>query len=353
MVQAGIPADGFEKVVLDDPDDLEEVYQAMLQINEEVKRRFPGARKAISYTGGTKTMTAGAVLFAIRYPEWELSFIKGPREDLVKVTCGGTWWAVNVSGIYAQGQIEACQPLLEQYQYATVQELLRPLQMNPALPAQTKTSLQRLRQLCKAFDAWDRFDHQEALFLLNVLGGKSGPWIKLVKDILGYLPTSNAYQPVADMLLNAGRRVVQGHYDDAVARLYRSVEMLAQVRLKHVYSIDTGNLDLNKVPDDCREAYAALGYEKGRIRLPLARSYSLLADLNDDLGLFWVKQQNRMVNALEIRNYSIMAHGKNPIGNTQYQEYGVVLEKFIQEGLEECVAKVTWQQLPALELLDL
>jgi len=353
VYQVNISPHAYAKKVVEDPDDLEEVYGVMLSIHHEVKQRFPNATKAISYTGGTKNMTVGAVLLGLHYPEWQLAINKGPRRDLIKVTQGDSWWPINISSIYAKGQLQAYIPLLERYEYNTVQELLRPLQMNPSLPNQERARLYRLRQFCTAFDAWDRFDHQEALSRLEALGGRAGPWIRLAKNLVGVLPKGNPYQAVADLVLNAARRVKQGGYDDAVARLYRAVEMLAQVRLKEMYEVNTGKVDLGKVPAECRSLCEAAVQDDGEIRLPLVRSYELLACLKDELGRLWREQESRVKNALRVRNFSILAHGNEVIRETHYRECGTVFENFIKQGLEVCQVKPEWHQLPTAELLEM
>lgn len=351
--QLKIPKDAYTKVVLEDPDDLEEVYQAMLFIHKEVKELFPYCQKAISYTGGTKNMTAGGVLLGIQYPEWELAIQKGPRRDLAKVERGDTWWPVNAISIYADIQLEIYNSLLENYEYDTVKQLLQPLLMNRTLPKPKLKALQHLRRLCEAFSLWDRFDHNKALELLDVLGGETGPWVRLARILAGKVKKPSPYQAVADLVLNAQRRKKQVRHDDAVARLYRAVEMLAQVRLKNVYKIETGKIILQDLPDTVREKYCERADKNGEIKLPLSNAYQLLFDLNDDLGKLWCQHRSEMINALEIRNFSILAHGIRPIEEARYMVCGNVLQEFIKEGLKVCQAQIEWMQLPTTELIKM
>jgi hypothetical protein len=50
-----------------------------------------------------------------------------------------------------------------------------------------------------------------------------------------------------DLIANARRRAEEGFYDDAVGRLYRTMEMLAQFELLTKYDQDTSDIDLSKV----------------------------------------------------------------------------------------------------------
>ena len=52
---------------------------------------------------------------------------------------------------------------------------------------------------------------------------------------------------MADLLNNAQRRIDEGKYDDAVARLYRANELIAQITLTKFGVIDNALLDEEKV----------------------------------------------------------------------------------------------------------
>jgi len=352
VTQLGISGDCYKKVLISDPDNLDEVYQAVHKIAQEATSRFPNARKAINYTGGTKNMTAGAVLFALSHPEWELAIQKGPRIDLTRVTRGDTWWPVNIWGIYAEDfKIKVCRPLLSKFNYATVNQLLRPIQVNANLPYAVNSRLQRVRQLCQAFDHWDRFEHQEAISLLQSLGGLAGKWAKTAMDIVFY----SLYQVVANLVLNARRREVQQRYDDAVARLYRAMEMLAQISLRETYGINTADVDLQKVPDALRDELArgsSSNSPDGRIRIGLEKDFILLDQLGDPIGKLWAEKRNKVKDVLQVRNFSILAHGDKPVTEVEYRQCEILAE-FVSSAISRCKLKINWTQLPGEELVDL
>src|SRR5690606_11500883 len=98
--------------------------------------------------------------------------------------------------------------------------------------------------LTKAFNEWDKFNYVQAELLIEPYQGDKDiiPYNinlkKIVRTLTKYLkewtPEGNKKQPgpgfplVYDVLNNALRRANQGRYDDAVARIYRSIEMYAQ-----------------------------------------------------------------------------------------------------------------------------
>ena len=57
---------------------------------------------------------------------------------------------------------------------------------------------------------------------------------------------SNRMYYLPDLLNNAERRIIEGKYDDAVARLYRVVELIAQLRLAQYNLIDDNKLSQNR-----------------------------------------------------------------------------------------------------------
>lgn len=83
----------------------------------------------------------------------------------------------------------------------------------------------------------------------------------------------SCYEIVEDLLLNAKRRVAQELYDDAVERLYRALELLAQIRLS-TYNIKTGDVDIQQLPESLQAKYAdpTLRSQDGKIQLALNKA---------------------------------------------------------------------------------
>src|SRR5262249_29939188 len=106
-----------------------------------------------------------------------------------------------------------------------------------------------------------------------------------------------------DLLLNADRRATEGKFDDAVGRLYRLTEMLAQAQLAR-HEIDSSNVDLNKVPENLRSDLESLRTSPtSKIQLPLFKSYELLSQMGEKLGDVFVGDR-RLQNYLTSRNNS-------------------------------------------------
>ena len=97
------------------------------------------------------------------------------------------------------------------------------------------------QELSSAFAAWDRFDHKTAAGCLrrykeSEIDGRSD-WFELA-SILGRNAPWGALH-LRDLWHNAQRCAARGRYDDAIARLYRLWEAIAQWLLRVDFRIDT------------------------------------------------------------------------------------------------------------------
>jgi CRISPR-associated protein (TIGR02710 family) len=149
------------------------------------------------------------------------------------------------------------------------------------------------------------------------------------------------WELVEDLLANAERCAHRGRYDDAVARLYRATELLAQIRLRRVYDIQTGDVWLDSPAiAECPAALELL--EKARaqavplsegsrgadtrdrqVKIGLWQAYSLLGALGDPLGEHFLADSRHLKGFLEMRHRSILAHGLDPVTRGQWEDLGV------------------------------
>lgn len=354
VYQLGLQPDTYTKIEVADPDDLNACYKAVREVSAEITARFgPDAEVVANYTGGTKTMSVALALFAIIEGNWSLTLNKGPRRDLVKVRAGDMPVLVGKQAVALTLLRNQAREFLKRYAYDMADAVLAQATANQPLSGSYQEELLRARRLCQAFHSWDVFDHVRALELLQVTGGKRcAPFIEALLDISGR-GKATGYEQVVDLIFNAHRRAAQGRYDDCVARFYRALEMLAQIRLQKEWGIETGNVERAKLPEHLRARYSQLADTDGRIRLPLRKAYDLLAELGDPVGGLWQESQRPLVAALEGRNSSILAHGVRPLHRENYQTYAAVIEGFIRQALTTLGVKTRCRQLPREELLEM
>jgi hypothetical protein len=359
LSQTNLPEGRYTIVEIDEPDDLPRCYAAMRKGLAELAAKHPDWRRVGDYTGGTKTMSAALVLAALELG-WELSLVKGTRTDLVRVIDGTEMaglvnaWEVRVHQLMAQGK-----QLFNSYSFAAAGELLEGVLRVAPVSAEVERTIKKWVALSRGFDAWDRFDHDRAYHLLEPFQSSLAPdWWVFLKVLAGKARGSG-YEPVFDLLLNAERRAARGRYDDAVARLYRALEWMAQIRLaQREPPLDAGNIQVDLLPEPLRAEYAAMRKpshepgKMGKVQLGLVEGFVLLARLGDPLGRVygesWSQVRATLQAALEKRNYSILAHGTRPLGQADYQAMREQVERLVQDGLGALGIKRVGRQFPQL-----
>jgi len=205
---------------------------------------------------------------------------------------------------------------------------------------------EKYEELILAYDLWDKFDHKAAFERLKEVRDER---ISQNKGFLGRLNHAEQNRMtfiLADLLNNASRRIEEGKYDDAVARLYRTIELIAQVKL-----LDYGLDDLSDkkfTMDDLKEKkidpsrYATYADDKGRLRLGLEKKFELLKDLGWEEANRIYLENKRLKDLLKKRNNSILAHGLEPVEKetaeglfNEVKEYARIILQNIDE-LMEC-----------------
>ncbi len=350
VTQLGLATHQFRVVELNDPDDLPQIYAVCRETLRALAQEFPAARRIADYTGGSKSMGVGLALAALE-SGWDLSLVRGQRTDLVKVV-DGTEMAglVNSWEVRARQQMEEARHLFNAYAYASAGELLAGLLRQAPLSPDLEHTIRQWVTLCRGFDAWDRFDHPGAARLLEPVQSQIVPQWRFLKTLTGQARAAG-YEPVLDLVRNAERRAARGRYDDAVARLYRAIELLAQTRLRQRDpALDSSDLDLTRLPPNVQPRYERWrDTSDGQVKLGLVQDYTLLADLDDPLGRAWLSSEGRLLDAIKHRNHSILAHGLEPLDRAGYEKMHTVATHLIQEGLTALGLQLTAPQFPRLE----
>lgn len=326
----------YDVEAVTDAQDIAACLRALQTLDGRVRgwlARGEGFAVAVDYTGGTKTMSAALALWARRWP-CHFSYVGG-RER----TRGGVGVVVSGSelplvarnpwnALGYQTAEDAC-AAFDAGDFRTAATLLEEARRSAEDP-RVRRELSALLEVVEAYSAWDRFRHADAARrferlpagendLRAVLGEHAaGRLLRVVPAHLAHLralaeagETTEAL--VLDLLANAGRRASEGRYDDAVARLYRATEALAQIRLRLAHGLDTGGIALDGVPEPLRSGWRGKA-KNGTLMIGLQDAYALLLALGDPLGeRFATLGLNGKDSPLAARNQSILAHGWRPI----------------------------------------
>ncbi|MFN6559465.1 MAG: TIGR02710 family CRISPR-associated CARF protein [Nostoc sp. ChiSLP01] len=340
-------------ILIQEPDDLSECYLQATPCIQKIQQDSQNTQLMADYTGGTKSMSVGLAMASLDY-QVTLYVTTAVRTNIIKIERGELTEQATVAPVVAQRTLEQFLPIfLQQYNYPAAIAQIKRLISSMALPPETKRKIQTLYACCSALDAWDRFEHREALDLLEPQMRhpeirQLALFLKRVINSRGQIDekfdSSNGteghgYEIVQDLLNNAQRRAVQERYDDAVGRLYRALELLAQIRLNITYGIKTGDVDILQLPEALRNEYEQKRSPvKGVIQLALRNSYELLSKLPDDsIGKLYQENANKIINALEVRNNSLFAHGFKTINSEDYQQVSEIFVNFIQSAITAVV----------------
>jgi hypothetical protein len=330
----GLHADGFEIRRIAKIDDLPDCYRGAATAIQDAHTRFEHATIFADYTGGTKSMTAGLVAAALDDNECSLTMVTGKRKDLKKVVDRTSLVrTVQIADLQLLRRVKIAEELLARYDYAAAREVIE----EASKLCRHDESFQQLTEfasLCRGFDAWDRFDHRTAKACLIGLSkgrcGKQRAFLDVMLEKRGH-----GFEMVEDILLNAARRAAQHRYDDAAGRLYRATEMTAQIWLEEKYGIETGNVDLDKVPENTRPSLEEDSDDKGRIRIGLIKAWDLISEMPDDsVGKKFQTFRPELLKFLSVRNESLLAHGIQPVGERQFRLHSDAVSSFIGEVID-------------------
>ncbi|WP_042708493.1 TIGR02710 family CRISPR-associated CARF protein [Methanobrevibacter wolinii] len=151
------------------------------------------------------------------------------------------------------------------------------------------------------------------------------------KGIVYYLP---------DLLNNARRKIDMGAYDDGVARLYRSIELIAQLELNKLGLIDKNKLRDNHVFYINREQFnlETMDHTKAKeqvskwhikdyeeredtFKLALVKSFTLLKLFDIQLARDYFADRELESAVKNKRNNSILAHGLEPLSKESANDF--------------------------------
>ncbi len=134
-----------------------------------------------------------------------------------------------------------------------------------------------------------------------------------------------------ELIENAKRRAIEGKYDDAIARLYRALEMLGQIEFEKEFKCSTSDVNCENLPlekrNEIREKY--FDYKDNKVKLSLFVTFDLLKIVKNRIGLLFSENFEEVKKILFLRNNSILAHGMQPITRKEFEATIEKLEKLI------------------------
>lgn len=340
--------------LLDDHESVDDAFAKASECINELKKE--DYTIITDFTVGTKPMTAGLVMASIEH-DCDYKYVgeadENSREDELGPVKSGfekNKDQENPYEKYAINEFRSGREFFDKYQFSASLE-----NFTHALDKLSESDL-KLRsdlfiKLVSFYDSWDKFnfennlddiiDEIESNHSLNEYFTQEIPnFFMQMKNNLHFLDkNSNPMYYLPDLLNNAERRISEGKYDDAVARLYRSLELIAQLQLLKFRIVDENTLKENrtflidKEKLQKKASKKALGEidtwnpygwkhtnKKYLERLDLSGDYSLLNILSSEKRNDLEKSSQEIYKfylnidaRVKLRNKSILAHGLNAL----------------------------------------
>lgn len=339
-VQEVLPASVVQKEWVcpaGDEDDVQKLVVAWGERIAPIIQPWLPAEVLADFTSGTKAMSAALVVWAVQFGHAvQLSYVTGPRDQTGRATQSTDVIRFCPTLVHARRTLDRAVEFFAAADFAAARVLTEPLLTIDQLPHDgMRKQARRLHYLAAAWEAWDRFDWRKAFSHFHQLGRELEDWgtaeesatLLRQKELLTQLKgcsSPGAYPDVliADLMANTQRCVRRGQYDNATARLYRATEMLGQKILRETYKLDSGNVEVTKLPALMQQEYGRRqgDAKDGKLKLGLQETWSLIHRLGHRAGAQFVKvydiEKNRgeLCELLKKRNQSLLAHGSIPIG---------------------------------------
>ena len=362
----------FSIKTVENHESLDDSFAKSREIIKELENDYDKIH--IDFTGGTKPMVSGLVLAAIG-ENCSYSYVGSKNSKsrdknglgIVQSGFESIKEQKDPYDVFAVIEFEKGMDFFNRYQFDASRRNFKDAMKK--LESENLKELSNLYiELVNLYDLWDKFNNKDnnkktlnsildnilrkinsSENLLNHLNREYPNFIPQIENNIEFLKlkiTKRGIQKddvlyfLPDLLNNAFRRIEEGKYDDAVARLYRSVELIAQIKLtqnnlinKHTLQsnskfkintediINLNNNDVNELVEDFPE------YDESNktFKIGSKKSYRLLEALGSNFASEYLKDYDIKDN-IESRNDSILAHGLNPIDKNRANElYSQVL----------------------------
>ena len=337
----------YETILVSNHEDFSRCVQDMRSGLEsrvaEWRERGNGYECVVDFTGGTKCMSAALALVARPWSGSRFSYVGGKMRDLdnVGIVISGSEQVVNSANPWdALGYqvVEEAVAAFDLNAFAAGASILQSAMTRSLDDNTRKHEFNALAMFMEAYNLWSRSEYGEAFNefencekRLNDLVESLHPipkqrirgFIDQAKSRLKYLKDGSDHptrELLEDLISDAARRRREGRHVDAVARLYRAVEAIAQLRLWDEFNILTSKVAVDDLPDSMRERLAKQS-KNGAVKLGLQGAYEFLIQKRDLTGkLFESLGWNGEKSPLSIRNNSIAGHGYAPVSSETSDE---------------------------------
>ena len=398
--ECNIDDNQFAVKVVSNHESLEDSFAKSREIIKELQKQYDNIH--VDFTGGTKPMVSGLVLAAIG-EECTYSYVgskdfQGRDKEGLGVVQNGFESIKDQRDpydVFAVMEFNRGMDFFNRYQFEAARVNFK--EAKGKLESENLIELVEIYlELVDIYDRWDKFKHKKSKkvsinkhlkFILNKINSSYK-----VKEYLneyypnfisqielnikfldvkipdkGRIKPENVQYYLPDLLNNAYRRIEEGKYDDAVARLYRSIELIAQVSLSNENVINQNSLESNaeffinisdieskndlkvdEVLSTFPEYCISKKFGKNTFGIGSKSSYELLQALGSEFAMDYLNDEEIKTN-ITSRNKSILAHGLQPIDKDKAVELYSQVLKYAKRALPDLVEYMDMADFPKFE----
>jgi len=348
----GDPID--HKILVENVHQLPHCYRKSVQCSRWMNDHISEENQVtVNYTGGTKSMSAALILASINHG-YRFAYTKkndhSPDGEQDSEPVESTFLSDNPWDILAVREWDQISSYFNAYQFEACRQVIQDA-VDHVSPRQTHL-LENFSTVVDAYDAWDKFNHRrgrsmfekgireiEELLELDSAGCLAPivPQLRKHRSFLESLEEKTEHFKTLDHALlvdlyhNSKRRIEEGKWSDAAARLYRLVEMRGQLEVNRIFGESTGDFPAEKIPGSLQDEYVRK-YRSDRddcIKLPLEPTYRLLKEHGNELGNTFVEIRAGFHKVQRARNRSILAHGTQPVREDHVDELLNVTDRLV------------------------
>ena len=328
----------YDYLQIPNPNDLESIYRELRdgRVDQWLDRNgLDAADVYLDITGGTKAMSAAVTLAGVETFRW-FSYVGGTERDknnLGTVITGAEYLVStpNPWDTYAVRDLDRANEMLAGGNADIAASILDAA--SEKCSPDFARRLERLASLARMMGNTDRFaftdipkyvsgqKFRDLITLFPDLEPLGEHWKSVARDLSRSDQTPGG-STLLELFANAERRATQHRYDDAVARIYRAVELYGQQLVKQAFGVELGKMTQDAVPERYRDSFHvqfARSFRSGRYDLGLAGLYGCLEfSVNEKLRAKAAVHDN-LRERLESRHQSLLAHGVKQVDRQVYQ----------------------------------
>jgi CRISPR-associated protein (TIGR02710 family) len=352
-----------EKFIVDDHEDLDKAFvTAEEAVGFLFHKGYKPSEIVADITSGTKVISAAICSLAILYNLYSVTYVGGTIRSDGGIVVKGSEKPRELKPlrIYYRHQLNKIRDYFSKYQFQTCLDIINEIKAGLiVLDKDERLMVEELGKMVMGFIHWERFDHKGAaeqfkgakFFDANNCNEYLEKLLTDKKRMAARFPKQQGNVPsiylIIDVFQNAKRRALSGNFDDAVARLYRCIEMIGQYCLLE-HGIITSDVDIEILKGRVNQATIDKLSAKrngNKIQIGLVEDFQILSELDNKnlLSENFRKNQETLEKYLRYRNDSILAHGIKPLTGQQYEEMETLCKVFLGSlvpDVEDTIAEI-------------